>query len=128
MISMILDYILEYKDINANLKTITPIMPGASCYNLYAIKNTWIFPWKVKTIQLNIEELHLPYQTIGVIMGLHTPNNKFEVLPEMVLDTKEPLSIRVRNLSILPRRVKAGNVIAHMSIIQSKQCHILKLN
>lgn len=87
-------------------------------------RNTWVFPWKAKCIDLQMS-IRLSDKTKGLITGCpQMLNEGIHVHPQCLSDNSW-VYIYVHRIGLLPKRLPKGTIIARLIPIESHQCHLL---
>lgn len=109
--------VVDFMKVDSSLKAYKHSEKNAG-YDLYATKNTWIFPFKVKKVPVNLCCL-LPTNTFGLVTSRSGESLKGNFVVPGVIDcnyTGQICAIMTR-IGFLPRRIKKGTRIAQMIII-----------
>lgn len=97
-------------------------------YRLHALYDTWIFPWKYREVKINLRQIYLPSNHIGIISTapqILRPNlieAKVTIAPINLF----PNGIEIRNgYGLLPYKIHAGDVIAILHMVPLLECHVI---
>lgn len=105
------------------------LIAGRRFINLHAWHDTWVYPWKYTTIELNIEQLYIPEGCIGIVASQRTAylSNPIEVKTDVITSEAEyfPNGIQVKcRKGVLPHKIHAGEMIAALHIVSLKEIYI----
>lgn len=120
------DNILEIESLDNSTPSFSCFKYEKMGYCLYALKNTWVFPFKRTKVKLNIKMLTLPDRTIGLISGNNNPG--YDVITKKAICKNDFIKINVISNRLLPFKIKKGSEIAILSIIPIKQCYAIGEN
>ena len=116
--------IIEHDSINPAFNRISSA--NKPLYNLYPLKDKWVFPWKYRTIKLNMNNIYLPDNTVGMIMSYS--NDNFYVLPKAELGPQRLTEIKVKANGLLPVKINVNYPVAFMMVLKPLECHLVEVD
>lgn len=86
-------------------------------------KDTWVFPWKTKCINIDTH-VRMPDGIQGFIIGCPwTFEENVYVHPHVISDNMH-VFLYMHKIGILPKRIQKGTIVARLIPVQTKQCHL----
>lgn len=98
-------------------------------YDLYALKDTWVWPFQTKTMLTNAH-IHVPTGHLGRVTSRGGTAKRGWLTHSGTVDSGYTGNIGVTqtNLSFLPRKVKRGERIAQLIFMRFSAAKFTKLN
>lgn len=114
--------VLEYEAIG----TVAPADFTNAGVILSIAKAKWILPFKETFIMVNLRPV-MPDKTIGLITSLGY--TKLDVTTRVISDTHTtPIFIKVRNKSLLPKKIKEGVPLALLTVLPYVELQFIENN
>lgn len=116
------EHILEW---TPTIPEISSVIKEKTEYYVCTAKDCWVFPWKDTQLPINVNTMSVSDNVCGIATTCAFCEDRLNVYPRIVTSLFDVSFLRARGKGILPKRVKAGTMVARIVFVKQIECQLV---